>query len=93
MMPTAAVATSQQPPRPTATASKHAEGPNIPFGGHRLALILAQHDPNQAYIENKYGKIPNPPKSATDGFGFIYGSMARFDAWNLLLWTFEDFNK
>jgi len=35
-----AVATSQQPPHPTAPASKHAQGPNIQFEGHPLTLIL-----------------------------------------------------
>ena len=39
----------------------------------------------------KCGKIPKPPKWATDGFWTLYGSMAGFDAWNVFVWTFEGF--
>ena len=27
------------------------------------------------------------------GFGVIYGSIDKFDAWNVFVWTFEDFKK
>jgi len=41
----------------------------------------------------KYGKIPTPPQNRPKpGFWVIYGRMAGSDAWNMFLWTFQDFD-
>ena len=50
--------------------------------------------PLKGYIGNQIRQNPEPPPNQVKSlFLVLYGCMGRFDAWNVFVWTFENFKK
>ena len=49
--------------------------------------------PLKGSIGNKIRQNPHPPDQVKPVSPRLYGRIGRFDAWNVFVWTFEDFKK